>query len=398
MTRLPVRPPREQDFRSPLRDQRVTARLGLWLGIAFSVAFVTGVFSHFGQTTPGWFTYPTRPVSIYRVTQGLHVLSGTAAVPLLLVKLWSVYPKLFARLPPWPPSRAGLVNAVERISIGVLVASAVFELVTGLQNITHWYTWGFGFRGGHYAVAWLAIGSIGVHVAVKLPIIARALTTPVDAPVDMPVGERWAFPGAPDRSPAISRRGLLRAAYAAAGLVVLSTAGQTVSWLRDVSVFGVRSGDGPQGVPVNRSSVQAGVTKTARDPAWRLKLVNGSTTRQLSRAELAAMPQHTRSLPISCVEGWSAGATWTGVLVSDLVALVDAPPDSELNVSSLERSGAFSTSTLPPQFTADSDTLLALQLNGEPLDIEHGYPARIIAAARPGVLQTKWVSRLEVNA
>ena len=33
---------------------------------------------------------------VYRVTQGLHILSGTAAIPLLLVKLYAVYPKLFA--------------------------------------------------------------------------------------------------------------------------------------------------------------------------------------------------------------------------------------------------------------------------------------------------------------
>ncbi len=397
MTRLPggLRPPREQDFKSPLRDDRVTARLGLWLGITFLVAFVTGVFSHFGQDTPGWFTYPTRPVSLYRITQGIHVLSGIAAVPLLLVKLWSVYPKLFARVP-WPPSRAALVSAIERVSIGVLVASAVFELVTGLQNITHWYPWGFSFRSAHYAVAWVATGSILVHVAVKLPIIRQALTTPVDAPESMPVGERDT--SAPVRKPALSRRALLRTTWGAAGLAVVATAGQSVPWLRDVSVFGVRSGDGPQGVPVNRSAVSAGVIGRANDPSWRLTLVHGSFSRQLSRADLEKLPQRTRSLPISCVEGWSAGATWTGVPVADLVAMAGAPPESEVFVTSLERNGAFSASVLPPQFAADPDTLLALKLNGEPLDIDHGYPCRIIAPARPGVLQTKWVSRLEIAA
>lgn len=419
-----LRPPREDDFTSPLRDNRVTARIGLWLGICFLLAFVTGVFSHFGQDTPGWFTYPTRPVSLYRVTQGVHVLAGTAAVPLLLVKLWTVYPKLFARVP-WPPSRAALVNAIERASVAVLVASAIFELVTGLQNTTHWYPWGFSFREGHYAVGFVAMGSILVHVAVKLPIIRQALLGSVDDDTDDPPPNPPDQPSAPPRSEkslarsplhqrflvgrreavasprgsaagVISRRGLLRTTWAAAGLAVLATAGQSVSWLRDVSVFGVRSGEGPQGVPVNRSSVQAGVTKSALDPGWRLTVANGPVEQRLTRADLEAMPQHTRSLPISCVEGWSAGAIWTGVLMADLVALVDAPAESELFVSSLDRSGTYGTSTLPAQFTADSDTLLALQLFGEPLDIEHGYPARIIAAARPGVLQTKWVTRLEV--
>ena len=49
-------------------------------------------------------------------------------------------------------------------------------------------------------------------------------------------------------------------------------------------------------------------------------------------------------------------------------------------------------------FADDPLTLLALQLNGEPLAIDHGYPGRLIAPNRPGVLQTKWVSRLEVMA
>jgi DMSO/TMAO reductase YedYZ molybdopterin-dependent catalytic subunit len=39
-------------------------------------------------------------------------------------------------------------------------------------------------------------------------------------------------------------------------------------------------------------------------------------------------------------------------------------------------------------------TLLALRLGGERLHLDHGYPVRLIGPARPGVLQTKWVSRL----
>ena len=44
----------------------------------------------------------------------------------------------------------------------------------------------------------------------------------------------------------------------------------------------------------------------------------------------------------------------------------------------------------------DPQTLIALMLNGQTLDLDHGYPCRLIAPARPGVLQTKWLSRVEV--
>jgi len=38
-----------------------------------------------------------------------------------------------------------------------------------------------------------------------------------------------------------------------------------------------------------------------------------------------------------------------------------------------------------------------LRLNGEILDLDHGYPCRIIAPSWPGVLQTKWVHRLVIQ-
>ena len=41
--------------------------------------------------------------------------------------------------------------------------------------------------------------------------------------------------------------------------------------------------------------------------------------------------------------------------------------------------------------------VMALDLAGEPLDLDHGYPCRVIAPNRPGVLQTKWLSSLEVT-
>ena len=64
----------------------------------------------------------------------------------------------------------------------------------------------------------------------------------------------------------------------------------------------------------------------------------------------------------------------------------------------MQTRGAFSSSELPADFAADPRTLLALQLNDETLNLDHGFPCRIIAPNRPGVLQTKWVTSLEVTA
>jgi hypothetical protein len=383
-----VRGPREADFTSRLRSAAVTARVGTWLGVCFGTAFVTGLVSHYAQLPSPPVPFPTSPAWGYRVTQGLHVVSGTAAVPLLLVKLWTVYPRLFARL----PRRAGelAVTVAERASVGVLVAAAVFQLATGLANAAQWYPWSFSFRGTHYAVGWIAVGALVLHVAVKLPVIRRALGSDVESTVDD--RPEATTPGA------LSRRGLLRTTWLAAGVAVLATAGSTVPLLRRVSVLGVRSGDGPGGIPVNRSAAAARVTASATSPAYRLTLVHGDRQRTLTLADLAALPQRTESLPIACVEGWSAGGDWTGVRLRDLLDLVGAPPGRDVHVESLQQRGPYRRTTLPANFADDGRTLLALRLAGETLAIDHGYPARLIAPDRPGVLQTKWVHRIEVLA
>ncbi|MFI6908765.1 hypothetical protein ACIBKY_46405 [Nonomuraea sp. NPDC050394] len=41
-------------FTSKLRSEQVAAKLGLWLGVSFTVAFATGLFSHFLQHPPAW--------------------------------------------------------------------------------------------------------------------------------------------------------------------------------------------------------------------------------------------------------------------------------------------------------------------------------------------------------
>ncbi len=377
--------PREEDFRSRLRGPEVAARIGLWLGVCFAVAFVTGLYSHLAQQPEPVLPLPTRPVWLYRTTQGVHVLAGTAAVPLLLVKLWSVFPRLFARPP--RERRELLLHGLERATIAVLVAAAVFQLATGLANTAQWYPWPFSFRATHYAVGWLAVGALVVHVAVKLPLVRRVLAADVDDDEG----------GLPEEAaePALSRRALLRTTWLASGIAVLATAGMTVPWLRRVSVLAVRSGRGPAGVPINKSAQAAGVTETATAGGYRLVVAHAEREVALTRADLEAMPQTTAELPIACVEGWSASGAWTGVRVRELLDLVAAPRGSAVLVESLQQAGPFRVTRLPAAFADDDLTLLALSLEGEPLALDHGFPARLIAPNRPGVLQTKWVARLE---
>ena len=417
---------------SPVRNARSATVLGRLLGLAFLVCLLTGLYSHFLQEPASWMRFPTSPVWLYQVTQGVHITAGIAAIPLLLGKLHAVFPQLFQT----PPVRHP-VQVLERASIALFVATSVLQLVTGLLNTYQWYPWPFPFKQVHFALSFVLIGSLAVHIAVKLPLIQRYWRArdsyDADGRFVEPSGEldparaehqavrelallrrdepqprvlvgrvtRWIDDARePERQPArsrVTRRGFFGAVGVSTVGVVALTAGQSFTPLQPLNAFGPRQrGLGPNDLPINRTAAAAKVLETAMDPDWTLTIAHGERSMALSADDLEAMTQGDERLPISCVEGWSQTAHWRGVRLVELMALVGAPADRSLRVTSLEEKGGYRVMLMGPEYATDPATLVALEVNGSRLDIEHGYPARIIAPGRPGVLQTKWLSLIEV--
>jgi DMSO/TMAO reductase YedYZ molybdopterin-dependent catalytic subunit len=382
-----VGPFREGAFGSRLHSERNAAWLGLSLGVTFTVCFVTGLLSHGIQHPPSWFLWPSRPAGLYRVTQGIHVATGIASIPLLLAKLWTVYPLFWT----WPPFRS-VAHLFERLSLFPLVGGSLFLLFSGLASIARWSPWPFSFPAAHYAAAWITIGALVVHVGAKLGLTARALSwksTELAAERSRDVARAG-----------LTRRGFLGTVAAATGAVTLTTVGQTVRPLAFLGLLAPRDPRvGPQGFPVNHAADKAGVIEAAISPSYRLTVEgNVATPLSFTLRELRAFPQHQATLPIPCVDGWSASATWRGVRVRDLLAMAGAPDGAEAEVVSLQAPGsAFASSVLNRWHASDPDTLLALEINGEPLHIDHGSPVRLIGPNRPGVMQTKWVTRVAVQ-
>ena len=391
----PDKPLQQGAYASPLRDERLAAWLGASLGILFSVTFVTGIYSYLQQNPQGWFPIPPRPAGLYRLSQGIHVAAGIASVPVLIAKLWLVWPR-FVALPPVK----SVSHLVERVGLFPLVAGGVFMTFSGVANIAQWYPWRFSFRASHFWMAWVTMGAIVAHVGAKWAFARRSLARPSRRPALAeadPVLGAVAEPD-PGATNGLSRRGFLGTVAAASGLLTVTTVGQTFPPLRRLAVLAPRDpAVGPQGYPVNRGAVNAGVVDLARSPAYRL-VVDGrvDTPLSLDLDQLLALPTSSGRLPIACVEGWSYSAGWRGVAVRDLLSIAGAEPDRTVLLESLEPQGVYRTSTLNPGQAADRHTLLATHLDGEPLDIDHGFPCRLIAPNRPGVLQTKWVTRVTV--
>src|SRR6478672_259983 len=165
-------------WRSPLRGLWLTSVFGSVLLVSLPVVILTGLLSYiaygpqFGQAIPGdvgWlklptFDWPTRPSWLYRLTQGVHVGLGLIIIPVVLAKLWSVIPRLFA----WPPLRS-IAQLLERLSLLMLVGGILFELITGVLNIQYDYIFGFSFYTAHYYGAWVFIAGFVIHITVKLP-------------------------------------------------------------------------------------------------------------------------------------------------------------------------------------------------------------------------------------
>jgi DMSO/TMAO reductase YedYZ molybdopterin-dependent catalytic subunit len=420
---IPADPPpgpfRRSFWRSPVRGPWLTSVLGLVLLASIPVMFATGLLSYaaynpdlspVNDLTPGkgplgfyLFSWPTHPVWLYQLNQGVHVTLGVTLVPVLLFKLWSVLPKLFE----WPPLRSP-AHLLERGSLFLLVGGAVFEFATGILNIQTWYKFPGSFYPLHFYGAWVFIAGMIMHVAVKLPVMVRALRSR-SFRQEMRTGLAQTRPEPPEAGylaptdpaePTISRRGVLAFAGAGAALVALLTVGQSAGGpLRRLALLAPRGQDPgrPDDFQVNQTAASAGIRQAQTGDSWRLAIAGdrrpGRPPVTLSRDDLLSMEQHTASLPIACVEGWSTdNQAWAGVRLRDLARLAGVTRPSSALVQSLERGGAFGQVVLSAGQVMDPDSLLALRVNGADLTPDHGYPARVILPASPGVHNTKWVA------
>ena len=382
--------PGRRAWPSPLHDERTAAILGIALGVTFSVCFLTGLYSHYQQEqNDSLFVIPARPAGLYRLTQGIHVATGIASIPLLAAKLWTVLPRFYE----WPPVRS-VAHALERVMLVPLVAGSLFMLFSGVGNIALWRPWGFDFRSGHHWVAWITIGALIAHVGARWAVTRRSVrrhpaVTGRPSGVAEPTGAR---------AGGLTRRGFLTSVAAASGVLTVATVGQTFRPLDRVSVLAPRRpGTGPQGLPVNRTAAQAGLAGVLDDPGYRLAVSWPGGRRELTYQDLRAMPLHDAVLPIACVEGWSADGHWRGIRLRDLAGAVGWPDPDEVVVRSLQEGSLFTTSRVNRAQAADRDALLALDLNGEPLHPDHGYPVRLVVGNRAGVLQTKWIGEIELR-
>lgn len=122
---------------------------------------------------------------------------------------------------------------------------------------------------------------------------------------------------------------------------------------------------------------------------------------ELSYAELLALPKREQITQHYCIQGWSGVAKWGGVALSELMAKVQPLPEARWVVfySFAEGpEGGRYYDCHPIANMAHEHTILAYEMNGEPLNESHGAPFRLRDEVELGFKQVKWVEAIEVVA
>ncbi|WP_310786895.1 molybdopterin-dependent oxidoreductase [Mycobacterium sp. Z3061] len=135
---------------------------------------------------------------------------------------------------------------------------------------------------------------------------------------------------------------------------------------------------------------------------WRLR-IHGMVDRETTYSfdDLARFNIVETVATLTCVSNPVGGklistGIWTGYRVADLLAAAGVHKDADMVLST--SIDGFTAGTPVLALTDGREALLAVSLNGQPLPVEHGYPARLVVPGLYGyVSATKWVVELELT-
>jgi DMSO/TMAO reductase YedYZ molybdopterin-dependent catalytic subunit len=158
---------------------------------------------------------------------------------------------------------------------------------------------------------------------------------------------------------------------------VRSYQGKDLSSVKDFSENSIK---GPQ--KVDLSSYRLEITGLVKKPL------------SLTYAAVIDREKYSKVVTLHCVEGWDATILWEGVKVSDLLA--QARHDTAAAVVIFTAHDGYTTS-LPLEYLAGRDILLAYKMNDAVMIPERGFPFALVAEDKWGYKWIKWVTKMEVT-
>lgn len=132
------------------------------------------------------------------------------------------------------------------------------------------------------------------------------------------------------------------------------------------------------------------------------------TPLRLSLDDLRQMTTQTQTTLHNCIQGWSGIATWTGVPITEILKRCGASSRAKYLVFTSYQLGkqSFPPAThawerpfyevIPLIQAKHPQTILALEMNGRPLSIDHGAPVRLRVETYLGYKMVKWVRSIDL--
>jgi DMSO/TMAO reductase YedYZ molybdopterin-dependent catalytic subunit len=131
------------------------------------------------------------------------------------------------------------------------------------------------------------------------------------------------------------------------------------------------------------------------DPSdWHLELnPMAGPARTLGIEDIRSLPRHEETIDFKCVEGWSTVTQFAGARLSDFTARFAPGSEKAAFIGMVTPSkdyyvGVDMPSALHPQ------SLLAYEMNGEPLEDRHGAPLRLVMPVKYGIKNIKRIARI----
>ena len=157
-----------------------------------------------------------------------------------------------------------------------------------------------------------------------------------------------------------------------------------------------------------RPPIEEDYLAVARDKFENYNLEIGGLVRKplhLKLADLRAMPKHTQITKHCCIQGWSGIAEWSGVQFRNIIELCQPLPstryavfygfDNKATSEPHPKGTGCYYATVGIQLATHPQTILAYEMNGQPLPIPHGAPLRLRLESQLGFKMVKYIRAIE---
>jgi DMSO/TMAO reductase YedYZ molybdopterin-dependent catalytic subunit len=319
----------------------------------------------------------------------LSGFGGQLAVGVVFGMLYALIAEIGRRQDPERPRPLGVSIS------GALFVGVALIIVWAITLGVLWPTLGTNNRGLPVGAA-AVVTTIGFLVfyasyGIALILVYRFITSRRPLREAAPVGEP------------IGRRAFLAGA---GGVVLAAASGGLVKKIYDDSTLsydGLRY-NGPGVKPITPNDQFYVVTKNIIDPnptktAWRLT-VDGAVERSRTYDfdDIVSMPSVEQEMTLACISNavgaaLVSNAVWKGTPLRNL--LEDVGPKSGVMDVLVHAADGY-THDVRFEKIMEETTILAYEMNGEPLPLRHGYPARILVPGYYGEGSVKWVNRIEL--